>query len=202
MACNHKFKEDLKLDYVSWEARTLFIGTFNPGWNSIENYAEWFYGRVARNDYWCILPSIHGKNNLLNAGKREWMEFCKDNHIAITDIISSVQGADESNTDHQLAISKFRDSDLKDFQLVPTNIPELLKRHPTIRQICVTRNTMPDYLISLFQPTLDFIKENPDRKIEFRLLRSPSRGARKGVKGEFSGYVAKKWKEQGRYEVL
>lgn len=30
MACNHKFENDLQLQYVDWDVKTLFIGTFIP----------------------------------------------------------------------------------------------------------------------------------------------------------------------------
>jgi len=58
MACDHKFIEDLTIQYADWTVRTLFVGTFNPGWTECNNAAQWFYGRK-RNEFWCILPKIH-----------------------------------------------------------------------------------------------------------------------------------------------
>ncbi|MEY4604366.1 MAG: hypothetical protein RIT43_1658, partial [Bacteroidota bacterium] len=67
MPCNHKFIKDLQLQYVDWEVKTLFIGTFNPEWEECaSNYAQWFYGRTQRNDFWCILPTVHGTNSLIS----------------------------------------------------------------------------------------------------------------------------------------
>jgi hypothetical protein len=45
------------------------------------------------------------------------------------------------------------------------------------------------------------IENHPERNIRIKYLRSPSRGARKGIVGIFCDFVANRWLEQG-YEML
>ncbi len=43
MGCNHKFIDDLQLQYVDWKPKTLSIGTFNLEFLDCENNnAHWF----------------------------------------------------------------------------------------------------------------------------------------------------------------
>jgi hypothetical protein len=51
MSCDHRFKTDLMIEYADWDVHTLFIGTFNPCWESKNNYANWFYGRTSNNGF-------------------------------------------------------------------------------------------------------------------------------------------------------
>jgi hypothetical protein len=97
MACEHKFINDLQLQYVNWKPKTLFIGTFNPEWLECENNsAQWFYGRTQRNEFWNILPTTFGQPSLLEANRLAWINFCREKEIAITDILSSIE-ADKNN---------------------------------------------------------------------------------------------------------
>ena len=202
MPCNHKFINDLELQYVDWEVRTLFIGTFNPGWKACENnYAVWFYGRTGNNEFWCILPNIHEQISLLNGDRIAWINFCKRNHLAITDVLKIIEDADEQNPAHRNSICKFKDDDLANFTVTPTDIPAILERHISIRQICITRQTLPHFWAECFIPTFTWIENNPQREIEIRYLRSPSRGARRGVVGNFCDFIAGRWINQ-QYQIL
>lgn len=41
MPCNHKCIKDLQLEYVDWEVKSVFVGTFNPEWEKYaSNYAQ------------------------------------------------------------------------------------------------------------------------------------------------------------------
>ena len=96
MACEHKFIADLQLQYVDWEVKTIFIGTFNPDWKECaNNNATWFYGRTQRNEFWEILPLIHKQPSLIDGDRNSWSEFCRKNKIAITDILSRINDADQ-----------------------------------------------------------------------------------------------------------
>ncbi len=194
MACNHKFIEDLMLSYVDWEPKTLFIGTFNPEWNLGNNYAEWFYGRTQRNSFWCILPKVFGEKSLLNGNRSSWISFCQKHQIAITDILVSIN-ANEQNQKHREVISKFKDDDLEQFEVSINDIPALLKKFPSIKQVCITRQTLNGFWGTQLQETITFL--NKQNNIRLLPLRSPSRGARRGVVGDFCEFISKRWQEQG-----
>jgi hypothetical protein len=126
MACNHKFIADLQLQYVDWSPKTLFIGTFNPEWSECDNNnAQWFYGRIQRNEFWCILPKIFGHPSLLTYNIESWISFCRKNEIAITDILSTID-AEIDNPSHLNAICKFKDGDISNFDVTINSIPVML----------------------------------------------------------------------------
>lgn len=196
MPCNHRFSNDLQLQYVDWKPKTLFIGTFNPEWNECENNnAQWFYGRTQRNEFWCILPTTFGQPSILNGNRLAWINFCRQNQIAITDILSSID-ADENNPADLNAICKFKDEDIANFEVTINSIPTILDNFPTIKQICITRKTVPEFWEDCFMDTIKYIQDNPDRNLSLKYLRSPSRGARRGVVGNFCEFVSQKWLEQ------
>jgi len=202
MACQHKFINDLQLEYVNWKPKTLFIGTFNPGWSECpNNNASWFYGRAQRNEFWCILPSVHQQQSLLSGNRAIWIEFCRKNEIAITDILRTVIDADPENEAHQKIICKFKDDALEDFDVETNDIPAILQNHPTIKQICITRQEpLPDFWEECFIDMYEYLERNPERLINVQYLRSPSRGARRGVIGNFCNFIATRWISQG-YQV-
>lgn len=202
MPCKHKFLKDLSIDYATWEVKTLFIGTFNPEWNSCgNNYSNWFYGRTGNNEFWCILPKIHENYSLINGNRWSWIDFCERNKIAITDILTSLDNAVEDNLTHQQVICGFKDDELSNFENTTTGIIQILMKHPTIKQICITRQDLPEFWQQAFKETFDWINDHPERNISVKFLRSPSRGARRGVVGNFCEFIANRWLEQG-YEIF
>lgn len=201
MPCNHLFHQDLQLQYVDWEVRTLFIGTFNPGWILPNNYAEWFYGRTGNNEFWSILPTIHTGESLLNEDAETWKNFCRGHHIGITDIITSLTNADEHNPEHVMMIKGFKDHNLAAFAKLQTNIPQILENYPRIEQVCITRKTLPPLWRELFQSTFDWVQAHPERNIQIKRLRSPSRVARRGVVGNFTDFIANHWQQVGGYQI-
>ena len=68
------------------------MGTFNPSWPA-NNLAQWFYGRTANNFFWDVLPRFHNQGSLLGGTTAQWKTFCRQHHIAITDLISSINDA-------------------------------------------------------------------------------------------------------------
>lgn len=198
MACIHKFLADLQLGYVNWEVKTLFIGTFNPGWKECKNnYSEWFYGRTKRNDFWCILPKLHQSPSLINGNRESWIDFCRKNKIAITDIIREVTDADVYNPVHLKDICSYQDNRIGNYNFAINDIPAILERFPSIKQICITRTTLPQFWLNCFHDTFDYIDLHPERGIMLLTLRSPSRAARRGVVGPFCDFVANQWIESG-----
>ncbi|HMJ46807.1 MAG TPA: hypothetical protein VK498_05725 [Ferruginibacter sp.] len=199
MPCEHKFINDLQLQYVNWEVKTLFIGTFNPGWAECpNNNADWFYGRTQRNEFWCILPAIHRLPSLLEGNRNTWIEFCRKNKIAITDILSLINDADPELEEHRNTICKFKDEELENLEVTTNNIPAILENYPNIKQICITRQRpLPNFWEECFIDMFQFINDNPLREIEVKYLRSPSRGARRGVAGNFCEFIANRWLQQG-----
>lgn len=201
MACLHKCLHDLQLQYATWEVKTLFIGTFNPEWNVCENnYSKWFYGRVQRNEFWCILPKVYQERSLINGNRDVWIDFCRNYHLAITDIIESID-ANIDDPDHCRKICKFKDSDLIQFGVIINNIPAILDSNPLIKQICITRQTLPTFWENCFRDTIQYVQKNPGRNIQIKYLRSPSRGARRGVSGNFCEFVANKWISKQHYSI-
>lgn len=143
MACLHKFHEYLTLERLDFEPTTLIVGTFNPAWPA-GNPAQWFYGRThdehgnQNNNFWEVLPRLYGKESLINATPVDWKAFCKSYKIAITDLISCIDDADEANVDHIDLMSGFADDDIatRFFDLV--NIVRLFRQHPSISNIYIT----------------------------------------------------------------
>ncbi|MFI5159490.1 MAG: hypothetical protein ACHQF4_11535 [Sphingobacteriales bacterium] len=201
MACDHKFSNDLLIGYANWEVRTLFIGTFNPSWLCCNNSANWFYGRTSRNEFWCILAKIHQNNSLINGNRAIWIEFCKRNNLAITDIITSLDNANENNATHRDNICNFNDEALGQFTSTKTDIVQILETHSTIKQLCITRQNLSPSWIECFANMFIWIQNHPERDISIKYLRSPSRGARKGVVGNFCDFIANRWVQQG-YQIL
>ena len=168
MACEHKFINDLQLQYIDWKPKTLFIGTFNPIWKECENnYADWFYGRVSKNEFWCILPKIHINQSLINGNRKDWIEFCRKNHIAITDIIKSVPNANLQIEAHKKAICKFKDNDLANFEFEINNIPNILEKNKSIKQICITRKTLSAFWENCFQDLIEYVHKHPEITLRF-----------------------------------
>jgi hypothetical protein len=161
MACRHKFQELLDLEWINFEPTTLIVGTFNPSWPTENNNSEWFYGRThdingnQNNNFWEVLPRLYGSNSLINSNADVWKRFCLDNRIAITDIINSVNDADEQNDNHQRMMGSFKDDDLSEsfYDFEYTNIVGILRRYPTIRHIYITRSISQTYWKNIFYPT-------------------------------------------------
>ncbi len=136
MPCNHRFIDDL---YPKHKLKHLFIGTFNPTWeNPNGNNANWFYGRRT-NSFWRILPGIFNHPNMNNALHRQninlWKQYCVENNIGITEIIESINDANENNEDHRQRILGFQDNDLEVFENVKfTKIEKLINKN--VESLC------------------------------------------------------------------
>lgn len=141
MPCLHKFQEYLNLERIDFQPTTLVVGTFNPAWPA-GNDAEWFYGRVSNNYFWDVLPRLyeHGLN-LRWATPANWKAFCSQYGIALTDIITCINDADERVEAHRDLLGKYVDTAIaKTFhEFTFTNIVGLLQQHPTIKYVYLIR---------------------------------------------------------------
>jgi hypothetical protein len=149
MACKHKFYNELKLEHLDYDPTTLIIGTFNPGWDNIENSAPWFYGRThdihgnQNNNFWDVLPQLYKEPTLIKDTEIKWKEFCIRKKIALTDLIASIDDADPYNQKHLNIIRSFSDDSLvksfNDFEYV--DLVKILRLHTSIKNVYITRNT-------------------------------------------------------------
>lgn len=176
MPCNHKFKEYLHLEKLDFEPTTLIVGTFNPAWPE-SNYAEWFYGRTTNNYFWDLLPKIYKQESLQNKSHKEWKTFCKQNKIAITDLVSNVEDADQTNSGHIKALGTYTDSSIASRfkQQNPTSIVKLLEANPTIKNVYLTTTTSKGLWYNLWAHVVEYCELN---NIYCRQLMTPSKGAR------------------------
>jgi hypothetical protein len=147
MPCTHKFADYLNLDNLNFIPTTLIVGTFNPGWDNIDNNASWFYGRThdnngnRNNNFWDVLPRIYNQESLINGSPNDWKQFCSDERIAITDIIGNIEDANQNNPIHVNLMRGFADNEIVknfyDFDLV--NIVRILRNNPAIVNVYITR---------------------------------------------------------------
>lgn len=143
--CIHKFRNDLRLDYIDWEVNTLFIGTFNPGCCAEEdNEAEWFYGRTQNNMFWDTLGFIYENNPLLGQhGNPElWLAFCKRKNLAVTDLISKIKTVNVKSDDYDNLCKGFSDKKLEPYilngQAVSSEMQNLIQDSPKLKNLkCV-----------------------------------------------------------------
>ena len=172
MSCNHKFNSYLNLDRLDFEPTTLVVGTFNPEWPE-NNTAEWFYGRTASNYFWDILPRLYGEQSLLDATPVEWKRFCCDKRIAIADLIGSIDDADPGNPEHHKILGGFSDKAIEhnfdDFNYV--NIVQLLRQHPTIKNVYFTRGVTEPFWRHLWNPVAHYCNHH---NIHERKLLTPT----------------------------
>ena len=172
MSCKHKFYNYLDIAGLNFEPTTLVVGTFNPEWPE-NNTADWFYGRTANNYFWDVLPRLYGEQSLINATPAEWKQFCHDKHIAITDLISSIDDAMPEDIKHSKILGGFSDDAIEhnfdDINYV--NIVQLLRLHPTIKQVYFTRGLTDAFWRHLWNPVAHYCNRNDIRE---RKLLTPS----------------------------
>jgi hypothetical protein len=177
MACEHKFIDYLTLERLDFEPTTLIVGTFNPAWPK-ENQAKWFYGRTRNNYFWDILPSLYNVESLRKeAQPTDWKQFCRNNKIAITDLITSIDDAEIGNPQHVKYLEGYKDSAIaQQFKdLKPTDIVALLQKYPTIQYVYLTRQSGISYFDGLWQPIEEYCCQSA---LTTKTLLTPSGNAR------------------------
>lgn len=179
MPCPHKFQEYLNLEKLDFAPETLIVGTFNPAWLE-DNYAEWFYGRTGNNYFWDVLPRLYQPDlNLRTKGYEhvDWKLFCKENKIAITDLIYSIEDADPANPNHHKALKSYSDATIsKQFSAITfTDIVGVLERYPSINSAYLTTQAKIDMFNQKWSEVEKYGKE---KEIIVKRLLTPSAGAR------------------------
>lgn len=204
MSCKHKFYTELKLAHVDYEPETLIVGTFSPEWPA-DNIAEWFYGRTDESLFWDVLPRVYGRESLLNNSVAEWRQFCKDQKIALTDLISEIEDADVASKKHQKMLGGFSDKaimhNFDDFDF--TNIVSLLQKHSSIKNVYLTRGITEAFWRHLWSPVMRYTNSNG---LHERILLTPDDSATYQyeayttanpdiVMPALSDYLVMRWKE-------
>lgn len=175
MACIHKFESYLNLERLDFEPATLIVGTFNPSLPA-DNTAEWFYGRThdehgnQNNNFWDVLPRLFGEESLINAGSDQWKTFCRRKQIAITDLIYSIDDAEEADPAHVALLRSYSDKAIATSfrRHTPVNVANLLEQNPSIRNVFLTRGTGETFWRRLWRPVIQFADAN--NKYEAKLL--------------------------------
>ncbi len=174
MSCAHKFLSYLELERLDFEPTTLVVGTFIPEWP--EEPTEWFYGRTAHNYFWDILPRLYGEESLINASPNEWKRFCRNKQIAITDLFKSIDDADPNDPEHRKMLGSLSNNSIihnfEDINYV--NILQLLRLHPAIKHVYLTRGVTEAFWRHLWNPVTHYCNHNGVRE---RKLLTPSRDA-------------------------
>ena len=141
MGCKHRFFDEL---IPTWEIKYLFIGTFNPSWNSDNSSAIYFYGRK-RNNFWDILPNIFGGKSMKGSSKEIFVDYLKNYNIGLTDLIANVANVEENNSLDKDNLTKgFSDATLNKYELefATDKIKELILRNKsTLKGVYFTRST-------------------------------------------------------------
>ena len=177
----HKFIEDLDFNNVTWEIKTLFVGTFNPGCcEANENTADWFYGRTQLNMFWNTVGFLYENNPMLgsNGNQERFKKFCEKHGIACTDLIKKIVNIDLQNvTDKNDLCAGFSDKKLENFiiaeKVLSTNVAELIANSPKLKNLkCVylTRRTANNPWNRLWNPIVNACNQ---RKIYTSKLVTP-----------------------------
>lgn len=172
MSCSNKFHSYLSLERIDFEPATLIVGTFDPEWPD-KDKREWFYGNTEINRLWDILPKLYGEPSLINATAAEWKQFCRSKHVAITDLISSIDDADPGNKDHISILTAHADKaiayNFEDFEFV--SIVGLLKRYPSVKNVYLTRAVTEAFWRHIWNPVMHYCNHN---NLHERQLVTPS----------------------------
>jgi len=120
------------------ELEFLFVGTFNPKID--DNQAEYFYERET-NYFWCILPHAFDEHCLIDKDPDEWIKFCGSKNIGITDLIESLEIAEQQDFD---ALKSYSDIELEKFKLnfITDKILEVISTNrKTLKGVFFTRSS-------------------------------------------------------------
>ncbi len=127
--------------FADYNSNFLIIGSFPTTTNRISFD---FYYPNSNNKFWKILYKVFPKsktklnlevsvkdNPLVKAKNKKDRElFCKENKIAITDIIASCIRMNNNSKDSQLLVHQY------------TDIIEILKKHKSIKRIIITAKSL------------------------------------------------------------
>ena len=108
----------------------------------------------------------------------DWKEFVRKNRIGITDVITSIDDADENNERHRKMVFTKTDADLDRFNQIKWNTDDIIKsirNGRKLKGIFVTNRKCPTKIETQFQRIGEAAKQS---NINFTRLITPSSGAR------------------------
>ncbi len=110
----------------NWDADTLIIGTFNPEneWTP-DNDANYFYGRP-RNLLWELLPRFANNAAIHRQDIDNQYDFLQSNHIALTDLLISIDDANIENLQHLNWIRNYKDTNINNFHEFTWNTEQIV----------------------------------------------------------------------------
>jgi hypothetical protein len=206
MPCPHKFQDYLNLEKLDFQPETLIVGTFNPSWPE-GNYAEWFYGRIRNNYFWDVLtrminPEMNLRNKEVKAS--QWKLYCKENKIALTDLIYSIEDADYKVSDHQKGLKSYSDASIcKGFsEITFTDIVGIIQRFPSIKNVYLTTQAKIELINARWSEVEGYCFENGVR-VKRLLTSSASARFQMGTyksenpndKTPLRNFIYKNWKD-------
>ena len=128
MKCIHKFYGIKDYDELlpNWIFNKLIVGTFNPSndFHSL-NTANFFYQRE-KNYFWDVFPLFYDSNPIRKNDATGQKDFLKKKLIGITDILISINDADQNNEQHKKLISTVRDDDIETFNSFTWNTQQII----------------------------------------------------------------------------
>ena len=115
--------------------------------------------------------------SLRQAGPKEWKNFCQQKKVVITDLIASINDAEEKNPVHFEVISKFKDLEFaKTFdEFKKTGVLDLLLNYTNIKAVYYTRQPGVELFDAEINKVMEHCKQNG---IYFSHLLTPSASAR------------------------
>ena len=113
---------------------------------------------------------------MLEAGRAEWQEFCRRHKIALTDLFSAIDDAHEGNKKHHHILGGFSDDAIiHNFDdLEYTDVVGLLRRHPSIKNVYITRGITEAFWKHLWGPVMHFANSH---QLHQRQLLTPDASA-------------------------
>ena len=150
MPCSHKFIDEENELLPQWNSSTLIIGTFNPQNEFCPNNVAGFYYQRPRNYFWRVLPLIAGENSIENNNTAEQLDFLHKHKIGITDILVSINDAEENNEEHINLISTVKDNDIELFNEFTWNTQNIIQYiiENNCSHIYFTRLGNPDAMVN------------------------------------------------------
>jgi len=129
MPCPHRYLDlhEKNSLFPNWKIDHLFIGTFNPKWDRPNKInAAYFYGRSA---YFWNTTSIFFEDREYAYGWNDqdaMIKFSQKHRIGFTDLICSIQDADENKKEHLEKIYSVADKDLETFKDIKWNTDNII----------------------------------------------------------------------------
>ena len=148
MACRHKFHNRKYFEGLLplWKCSTLIIGTFHPESSYFINSQTDFYYQQANNHFWTVLPQLIGMEPIEKSATDCQIDFLKKQNIGLTDLLISINDADEQCKFHKVLISKGRDDVFEKFKEFTWNTKLIIEyiKNANVNAVLFTKIGTPD----------------------------------------------------------